>query len=123
MRHRGWHSLKRRRSNKGNGLGAVLLLALLSVFGKLVEFANQDPGEATALALIPIAGLALGVYLWIRGLLKRRRALRAIDLAKIDHMSGAEFENYMACVFRQPAHGVKHTGGTGDQGCDLILTK
>jgi hypothetical protein len=29
---------------------------------------------STALALIPIAGLALGVYLWIRRLLKERRA-------------------------------------------------
>lgn len=40
---------------------------------------------------------------------------------EINYMSGAEFERFMADLFRQEGYGVEETKATGDQGVDLLL--
>lgn len=37
--------------------------------------------------------------------------------------TGSEFELYLGALFKDLGYKVKHTGKTGDQGCDLILKK
>ena len=38
-------------------------------------------------------------------------------------MTGDEFEQFLAAVFRYLGYHVEEVGGTGDQGADLIITK
>lgn len=45
------------------------------------------------------------------------------NLAKIDKMSGSEFEEYMMHLFKKLGYGVEGTPITGDQGADIILVK
>jgi HJR/Mrr/RecB family endonuclease len=40
---------------------------------------------------------------------------------EINHMSGAEFEDFMADLFRRKGDPVRTTPGSGDQGVDLLL--
>jgi restriction endonuclease Mrr len=49
--------------------------------------------------------------------LLRRDAVRD----EINYMSGAEFEKFMADLFRQKGYAVEETPASGDQGVDLIL--
>ncbi len=54
---------------------------------------------------------------------RRIEALLQRDAVRdeINHMSGPEFERFMADLFRQKGYAVKQTPASGDQGVDLIL--
>jgi restriction system protein len=57
---------------------------------------------------------------------ERRRQIDALlhrDALKdeINYMSGAQFEDFMADLFRQKGYPVRTTPGSGDQGVDLLL--
>jgi len=79
--------------------------------------------EGVIAVAISVATGSLGTYFLIRRWLRRRRALKAIDLEQVDKMSGQDFERYMARVFKYRGYRVKSVGGPGDQGCDLILAR
>jgi hypothetical protein len=54
---------------------------------------------------------------------RRAMAYRAAGLDRIDAMSGVEFEQYVAAVFRGLGYEVSTTEVTGDFGVDLVATK
>lgn len=52
-----------------------------------------------------------------------RRANRpAVIMQRVDTMSGVEFENFVANIFRRNGYRVRTTATTGDFGADLILS-
>lgn len=54
---------------------------------------------------------------------QRQMAYRAAGLDRIDAMSGVEFEQYVAAVFRGLGYEVSTTKVTGDFGVDVVATK
>jgi restriction system protein len=54
---------------------------------------------------------------------RRGVAYRAAGLDRIDTMSGVEFEQYVAAVFRGLGYEVSTTKATGDFGVDVVATK
>ncbi len=83
-----------------------------------------------AATTVIIAILLLTFLLWVFGRSGSRAAsgvakaspLRA-QLQNIPRMSGAEFEHYMADVFKSLGYNATVLGGAGDQGVDLLLHK
>lgn len=53
----------------------------------------------------------------------RRWRFSKAGMAEIDRMTGIEFELYLADLFRRLGYQVKHIGGAGDQGADLLLSR
>lgn len=125
---------RRRKPTKAEGvfwglviLGAGTWWALRESWAAYWAAANEDP-----IGVGLVAGLVIGVALVVvtlvlhRRTVRRRRylhAMRNLGFDRIDSMSGAEFERYVACIFEQRGYSVTHVGRTGDQGCDLILTR
>ncbi len=102
---------------------AVAFFAALAVIPHAISFGQQHPLELGLLSAIPIGGGVLFVYLKLRRWRRRQQALRAIQLADVDNMPGRHFERYLAALFRHHGYHVTETGRSGDQGCDLLLSK
>ena len=121
------HTPYRARSLKfKNPLEAVVALALFAALvftPRAIDFAEQHPVETGFLSAIPIGLVLLAVYWKVRRRRQRLRALKAVQLADVDNMPGRRFERYLAALFRHHGYHVEETGRSGDQGCDLILSK
>lgn len=52
-----------------------------------------------------------------------KKYIQKWDMKRIDRSSGAEFEEYLAILFREMGYRVRKTPNTGDYGADLILYK
>lgn len=74
------------------------------------------------LGLLVLIAIAL-VYLARRTQRPRRETDLRAQLKSIPSMSGAEFERYMASVYKALGYNVTILGGAGDQGVDLLLRK
>ncbi len=126
-RARGLYSPHRARSLKfKNPLEAVVALAFFAALVFIppaIDFAEQHPVETALLSPIPIGLISLAVYWKVRRRWQRLRALKAVRLADVDNMSGRRFERYLAALFRHHGYDVQETGRSGDQGCDLLLSK
>ena len=44
-------------------------------------------------------------------------------MSEVDKMTGAEFEEFLEAHYTSLGYKAKHTGKSGDQGADLILTR
>lgn len=90
--------------------GAVLVLVLTLV---------APPVAAISVGVATTTVLAMGS--WARrsqeGMARRR------GLAAADHMSGEEFEDWLAILFRATGWRVRHTVTTGDFGADIIISR
>ena len=131
-----------RRRRKNNGLGClVVIVALfaLGALGALVQAFTQAVGAGDfaaaagpAFLLLLLVGSAVGVpvavYVWrwhrrhdaeVRYDAMRRNT----DLNQVDYMSGVEFEQWLAVVFRDFGYRVEMTKVVGDYGGDLVLAQ
>lgn len=54
---------------------------------------------------------------------KKKQFYLSSDIKKIDHLSGIEFEEYLAAHFRKSGYKVFTTPKTNDYGADLIIKK
>lgn len=84
-----------------------------------------DPGNGVDWRLLPFALLIFGIVLfgfWYKDR-KGRHNLRRYGLADIDRMSGEEFEDYLALLYKSQGWSVEQIGGSGDFGADLIIKK
>jgi restriction system protein len=111
-------------------LGSFLVLG----FALPWFFTQRATGSVLAGFSAGLGGLVLTVValLWLgvqrdryRAGRQRRRDLRYAmsDLAAVDHMSGIEFEEFVAAQLRTVGWGVAHTASTGDYGVDLVARK
>jgi restriction system protein len=65
------------------------------------------------------AGLLLQLaWAWYKG-----RRLGRAGMPEIDRMTGTEFEQRLAVLFRALGYSVMHTGQIGDWGADLVISK
>ncbi|MFC5824998.1 restriction endonuclease [Nonomuraea insulae] len=99
------------------GLGAVVLAVIL-----VAQYIAENPGWAMVIASLAIAALGGGLFLRYRVIQTRRvRFLAAnTELAKVDLMTGTQFEHLVA--ERMIAEGfrrVHERGGSGDGGVDI----
>lgn len=105
------------------------IAALIGLGGIALAVAVTDVLPALPRAELALGGVALlacgGSWIGLRALRRRRyrEQLRAIRIAGVDQMSGAQFENYVAELLRHAGYGVSLVGASGDQGADLILTR
>lgn len=70
-----------------------------------------------------IVALAAALTLFLRRQQKRYSRKRINVMRRIDTMSGADFELFLADYFRNQGYCVEVTQATGDFGADLILKK
>lgn len=113
---------RRRDSDEDNAEGLILLIVLVAIIS---FFRKVREGELWAiLTLIGIILIACGIaFLYIRHKLKKRKYKRSIDLQTIDKMSGREFEEYLASMFKKLGYSVQLTPASQDYGADLVLKK
>ena len=74
--------------------------------------------------ILVILLLVAGTILYLLITADRRAKLRALTLANIDHMTGGQFEHYVAELLKHQGYSdVCVTQLSGDYGADLIATK
>ena len=106
--------MRRRRRYKNNDpqiIGAMLTVACI-----LIVVAIHP-------ALLAIPAAIAGACLWFRHKKGQERKAALLWIGDINSMDGYQFEKMLGAVFERLGYGVKHTGGTGDFGVDLILVK
>jgi len=110
------------------GMTAVFLLWLVYRLVVRPEWAAHLPGVlGEMLHLAEAAGLVTLGLLW--GVIWLRRGgatavtIQPLDLAQLYHLSPAEFERYVAGLFRKKGYQVQMRGRSGDLGVDILLTK
>lgn len=106
----------------GGAIGLVVLLGLVSPNRKgLTEALDSLLGGLLTLG-ITAAGVWVAWHLW-----RRLRTLKARELSKrfeaVRSMSGAQFEVFMADLFRALGHNAVVLGGAGDQGVDIVVNR
>jgi restriction system protein len=85
----------------------------------VVQAVREHPVIASLIALAVLAGVAGWLHLWWSA--KRQLAEHERNVAVTDHMTGAEFERYVARLMRASGYrGVTVSGGAGDMGADVI---
>lgn len=80
-----------------------------------------------SLAMPTAAAIALGIGItvvlalmsWMRR--GRTRLARYREMDGVDDMTGEEFEDWLAVLFRRAGWRVRHTATTGDFGADLLI--
>ncbi|MFB4283221.1 restriction endonuclease [Nonomuraea sp. MTCD27] len=116
---------RRRKRSKPGGKEQLLLTGLVGVVIAAVlvaEFAAEYPGAAMGITALLIAAFAGALFLRYRVIQARRRQFLAAnaELAKVDLMSGPQFEHLIA--ERMIAEGfrrVRERGRSGDGGVDI----
>ncbi len=112
-------------------IGGMTAVFLLWLFYRLVvqpAWVPHLPGVlGEMLHLAEAAGLVTLGLLW--GVIWLRRggvtavAVQPLDLEQLYHLSPAEFEQYVAGLFRKKGYQVQMRGRSGDLGVDILLTK
>jgi HJR/Mrr/RecB family endonuclease len=108
-------SLFPRPKRRSAGAETTLIVVLLLLGALVYAIENFWP-------VLLVAGIAWGGW-QVAAQAERQKRLRALRLADVDSMSGPQFEAYLVPLFRHQGYEVRHTGGAGDQGCDLLLEK
>lgn len=110
------------------GMTAVFLLWLTYRLVVQPEWATHLPGVlgemlhlAEAAGLVTL-GLLWGVV-WLRGGGETAVTVQPLDLAQLYELSPAEFERYVAGLFRKKGYQVQMRGRSGDLGVDILLMK
>lgn len=113
---------RRRRSRQrlGSEIGSVVAL-----FGFLAYFYPEAFETLFGLLVLCVFLFLVGLGVW--GFLKLRRRINPTELQKrfssVKNMSGREFERFTADLFTALGYKARVTGGTGDQGVDVIAVK
>lgn len=95
----------------------VIIVVFMLIVGEILV-------EQTDLTWQPIMiGVFLLFIIRILGRLSKKKRMLNSSLAKIDQMSGVEFEEYLMYQFKKQGYHVKLTPLSGDFGADLILKK
>jgi restriction system protein len=106
----------------GGAIGIVVLLSLVS---------HDSMGLMEGLRWLLIGLLLIGIvvavlwvpwYLWNRPTTPTAEEL-SVRFEAVRSMSGAQFEVFVADLFRAMGHGAVVLGGVGDQGVDVIVNR
>lgn len=113
---------KRRGRGKTKGNDGAVLAALgggLLALSVLVGVVQDHP---IAAAIVSAVVLAAGIgWAYLRWTAQNRLMTYERDVAVTDHMSGGDFERYVARLLRDSGcRGVQVSGSAGDMGADII---
>lgn len=93
----------------------------LGVAGWWAAWLAARPAVPAVVSITLSAAASISAWIWWRN--RKNRKVRAIQLSRIDEMSGAEFERYLAKVLVFRGHAVGFTPASGDLGVDLLATQ
>ncbi len=111
---------RRRRRGKGNDTATFAAIGGGLVAVSLVVQVIRDHPVITVLVVLAVLAGA-GAWLYLRWAAERQLAEHERNVAVTDHMSGPEFERYVARLMRASGYrGVTVSGGSGDMGADVI---
>lgn len=105
------------------GFVAVLVAAVVTLG---LRQSMDDPNLGLVASIFFLVALLLGgsFYLWlVHRQRMRRKALRALQIAHIDAMTGEEFEEYVAELLRFQGYKTRITPRSGDYGVDIVASK
>lgn len=121
----------RRRYRKPIALSTPQILIALSVMigvlslASLRDFALQLSDSETVLlfVFIAIVFFGCGLEIWFLARYYRYKKFQNITLARIDLMSGIEFEDFVAFLYERQGYKIERTPISGDLGVDLIASR
>jgi restriction system protein len=103
----------------GRWIGLELATWLIAGTVLVLVFSLAMPWAA-AIALGIGITVVIALMSWMRR--SRTRLARYRDMNGIDDMTGEEFEDWLAVLFRRAGYRVRHTAASGDFGADLIIS-
>ncbi len=108
--------------------GILILLLIVFLLWTLGERLGLVPDAFVIAVFSGLGALVAYVLILIGWLLLNRRnleinALRALQLADVDSMTGTRFEQYVEALLTSQGFHVTHTGQSGDLGVDLVASK
>ncbi|MFI7487849.1 restriction endonuclease [Micromonospora echinaurantiaca] len=110
---------RRRRGKRSDGVTLAAIGGGLLAVSAVVQVVREHPVIASLVVLAALAGLSAWVYLRWAG--ERQLAEHERNVAVTDHMSGPEFEQFVARLMRASGYrNVTVSGGSGDMGADVI---
>lgn len=119
----------RRRSRHRRSNGSELLIGVALVLVVMSVSAVPSAGSSSLLlpsilmaSVVLVVAAAVALFLYQR-MLRQRRALRMLELADVDTMSGVAFERFVGELLRSHGFTVRYTPASGDYGVDLIIEK
>lgn len=105
------------------GFVAVLVAAVITLS---LRQGMDDPnlGLVASVFVLVFLFLAGSFYAWLTYKQRmRRKALRALQIAHIDAMTGEAFEEYVAELLRSRGYKTRMTPRSGDYGVDIVALK
>lgn len=110
---------KRRRKKQDSTAALAAIGGGLIAVSVVVQAVRDHPVIAVLIVLAALAGVAGWVYM--RQAAQRELAEHERNVAVTDHMTGPQFEQYVARLMRASGYrGVTVAGGAGDMGADVI---
>lgn len=106
-------------------LGFVaVLVAAVATLGLRQGMGDTNLGIVASVFILIVILLGGSFYLWLTYKQRmRRKALRALQIAHIDAMTGEEFEEYVAELLRFQGYRTRMTPRSGDYGVDVVASK
>lgn len=105
------------------GFVAILVAAVVTLGFRQ---GMDDPNLGLVASIFVLIVLLLGgsFYVWLAYRQRmRQKALRALQIAHIDAMTGEEFEEYVAELLRFQGYKIRMTPRSGDYGVDIVAAK
>jgi restriction system protein len=115
-----------RKTTPQQEMGFVIVLAVATVATLGSRQGMDDPNLGLVATIFFLIALLLGgsFYLWLAYKQRmKRKALRALEIAHIDAMTGEEFEKYIAELLRSQGYKTRMTPRSGDYGVDVVASK
>lgn len=98
-------------------IGVVIFIILSAL-----TFQKENYKATLGCFVIAIILILYLLYPFVKKSYKRKVYLTS-GMSEVDKMTGAEFEEFLEAHYTSLGYKVKHTGKSGDQGADLILTR
>jgi restriction system protein len=106
------------------GFVAVLVTAVVVTLGLRQGMDDPNLGLVASIFFLMVLFLGGSFYLWLTYRQRmRQKALRALQIAHIDAMTGEEFEEYVAELLRFQGYKTRMTPRSGDYGVDIVASK
>ncbi|MFZ1250376.1 MAG: restriction endonuclease [Candidatus Microsaccharimonas sp.] len=116
---------KSRKQASPNEAVFIISLIIVCLIGIVIFQTSIELRYTIILLVISVLFLILGVSIALVSYKKKREAAlaRALAISQIDTLTGIEFENYLAHIFRHKGYKVQDTPRSNDFGVDLLITK
>lgn len=102
----------------------VVLVAAAAAFGLRQGMDDPNLGLVVGIFFLIVLFLGGSLYLWlIYQQRMKQKALRALQISQVDTMTGEEFEEYVAELFRFQGYEAYMTRRSGDYGVDIVVSK